>query len=56
MHRLAAFSGGAPGGAPASPLPALVAVFKARVDREVPGMYAWFSDESLHVTLRALES
>ena len=56
MHRLAAFSGAAEAGAAASALPALVAAFRARVDRELPGMYAWFADESLHVTLRALES
>ena len=33
---------------------AAVQLFRARVDRELPGMYAWFGDASLHVTLRAI--
>jgi len=28
--------------------------FRARVDAALPGMYAWFADGSLHITLRAL--
>jgi hypothetical protein len=32
----------------------LIDSFRARVDRELPGMYAWFADASLHVTLRAI--
>ena len=28
--------------------------FRERVDAELPGMYAWFADCSLHVTLRAI--
>ena len=53
MHKLDAFSRG---NVHASPLAALVAGFRARVDHALPGMYAWFGNESLHVTLRALES
>ncbi|KAL4428307.1 hypothetical protein ABPG75_002396 [Micractinium tetrahymenae] len=33
---------------------AAVARFRARVDAALPGAYAWFSDASLHITLRAL--
>ena len=28
--------------------------FRERVDAAIPGMYAWFADCSLHVTLRAI--
>jgi hypothetical protein len=28
--------------------------FRARVDRDLPGVYAWFGDASLHVTVRAI--
>lgn len=28
--------------------------FQRQVDSHLPGMYVWFSDESLHITLRAL--
>lgn len=31
-----------------------ITAFRAHVDRELPGMYCWLSDASLHVTLRAL--
>lgn len=33
---------------------AAISRFRARVDAALPGAYAWFSDASLHVTLRAL--
>lgn len=33
---------------------AAIARFQRRVDSELPGMYAWFEDSSLHITLRAL--
>ena len=33
---------------------AAVARFRAAVDEALPGMYVWFSEASLHVTLRAL--
>lgn len=32
----------------------LIDRFRQRVDAELPGMYAWFDDSSLHVTLRAV--
>lgn len=32
----------------------LIDRFRQRVDAELPGMYAWFADSSLHVTLRAV--
>lgn len=32
----------------------LITRFRQRVDAELPGMYAWFADSSLHVTLRAI--
>jgi hypothetical protein len=28
--------------------------FRDRLDAELPGLYTWFDDSSLHVTLRAL--
>lgn len=31
-----------------------VAALQRRVEAELPGMYAWFSPDSLHITLRAL--
>ena len=31
-----------------------IGAFRERVDRELPNMYCWLSDASLHVTLRAL--
>ena len=34
--------------------PRAVAEFRAAVDAALPGMYAWFHDDSLHVTLRGL--
>ena len=34
--------------------PPAVAEFRAAVDAALPGMYAWFHDDSLHVTLRGL--
>ena len=35
-------------------LPLRVAEFRKAVDEALPGMYVWFSDDSLHVTLRGL--
>jgi hypothetical protein len=35
-------------------LPLLVDEFRKKVDEALPGMYVWFSDDSLHVTLRGL--
>lgn len=35
-------------------LPDIVRRFRARVDAALPGMYFWFADESLHITVRAL--
>ncbi|KAK9903307.1 hypothetical protein WJX75_002515 [Coccomyxa subellipsoidea] len=32
----------------------LIDRFRQRVNAELPGMYAWFADNSLHVTLRAV--
>lgn len=32
----------------------LVSAFRRRVDAELPGMYTWFDDTSLHVTIRSL--
>ena len=29
--------------------------FRERVDAEMPGLYSWFADSSLHVTLRTLK-
>lgn len=41
-------------GGPAAALRQRIAAFRERIDRELPGMYCWLSDASLHVTLRAL--
>ncbi|BBM96726.1 hypothetical protein MPTK1_1g00170 [Marchantia polymorpha subsp. ruderalis] len=35
-------------------VPAALARFRQRVDEDLPGMYDWFSDSSLHITIRAL--
>ena len=32
----------------------MIRAFREEVDYIVPGMYAWFEDSSLHVTVRAL--
>lgn len=37
-----------------SALPSVISAFRARVDKELPGMYAWFDDASLHITVRAI--
>ena len=52
MHKPEAFRVGHPN----SQLALLVRHFQERVKREVPSMYVWFAESSLHVTLRALES
>jgi hypothetical protein len=28
--------------------------FRAAVEAEMPGLYAWFEEQSLHVTVRAI--
>ncbi|BDA49980.1 hypothetical protein COCOBI_15-1080 [Coccomyxa sp. Obi] len=38
----------------ATQIGALIGRFRQRVDAELPGMYAWFGDSSLHVTLRGV--
>lgn len=58
VHELSCF-GGSGGPAPAAPgystaLPAILAGFRAKVDAALPGMYCWFSEPSLHVTVRGL--
>ncbi|KAL3701435.1 hypothetical protein R1sor_019457 [Riccia sorocarpa] len=35
-------------------VPASLNRFRDRVDAELPGMYDWFADSSLHITIRAL--
>ncbi|CAI5522246.1 unnamed protein product [Closterium sp. Naga37s-1] len=35
-------------------VPAALSVFRRLVDTALPGLYEWFSDDSLHITLRAL--
>ena len=35
-------------------LPGAVAAFREAVDAALPGMYCWFDEESLHVTVRGL--
>ena len=32
----------------------LISAFRTAVDNALPGYYAWFDDESLHVTVRAM--
>ncbi|KAG2448458.1 hypothetical protein HYH02_006350 [Chlamydomonas schloesseri] len=46
-----------PGAAPGpygSRLPELISAFRARVEAELPGLYRWFADTSLHSTVRSL--
>jgi len=52
MHKPEAFRVGHPD----SQLAMLVRRFQERIERELPSMYVWFAESSLHVTLRALES
>ena len=52
--KAAAAGGGRGGAADRRALLAAIDRFRRRVDAELPGMYAWFSDASLHITLRAL--
>ncbi|KXZ55125.1 hypothetical protein GPECTOR_3g277 [Gonium pectorale] len=64
VHDLAVFKSGpgahAPGGASndgagyGHNLPAVVRSFRERVDAELPGLYRWFADSSLHSTVRSL--
>ncbi|PRW44592.1 hypothetical protein C2E21_6681 [Chlorella sorokiniana] len=46
--------GGKGGTADRRALVAAIERFRRRVDAELPGLYVWFSDASLHITLRAL--
>lgn len=55
VHKLAAFAAARPDALSAPLLPALVRKFRDRVDVELPGLYDWFADSSLHVTLRSLK-
>ncbi len=55
VHKLAAFAAAGPDALSAPLLPALVRKFRDRVDVELPGLYDWFADSSLHVTLRSLK-
>ena len=50
----AADAGGRGGAADRRALVAAIDRLRRRVDAELPGMYVWFSDASLHITLRAL--
>ncbi|KAG2424520.1 hypothetical protein HXX76_014401 [Chlamydomonas incerta] len=56
VHDLAALR--APAGAAPGPyggrLPELIRAFRARVEAELPGLYRWFADSSLHSTVRSL--
>lgn len=54
IHDLAVCQGSAMAEGYGSQLPGILESFRQRVDRELPGLYAWFSDASLHVTVRAL--
>jgi hypothetical protein len=37
-----------------SALPGIVGKFKSAIEQEFPGLYAWFDERSLHVTVRAV--
>ncbi|EFJ44920.1 hypothetical protein VOLCADRAFT_121227 [Volvox carteri f. nagariensis] len=37
-----------------SALPGIIQAFRSRVDLELPGLYCWFRDDSLHSTVRSL--
>lgn len=37
-----------------SALPAIIAKLRRQIDAELPGLYCWFDDASLHVTVRGL--
>ncbi len=49
-----AAAGSRGGAADRQALVAAIERFRRRVDAQLPGLYAWFSDASLHITLRAL--
>lgn len=38
----------------ASNLLQIISAFQAEVESALPGMYSWFDDSSLHVTIRAV--
>jgi hypothetical protein len=57
VHELSCFQPGEAGaGEPGwtSALPDVVRRFRARVEEELPGLYSWFGEDSLHITIRAL--
>mmetsp|Transcript_36916 Transcript_36916/g.82098 ORF Transcript_36916/g.82098 Transcript_36916/m.82098 type:complete len:272 (-) Transcript_36916:18-833(-) len=59
VHELSCFSGKAsetprPQQGYATALPGIIRSLKQRVDAELPGLYTWFEEASLHVTIRAL--
>jgi hypothetical protein len=39
---------------PGTALADAIRMLRQRVDKELPGLYTWFADESLHVTIRGL--
>jgi hypothetical protein len=53
VHELAG-GGGRPKNEDVHTVLAAVRRFRARVDAELPGVYAWFDERSLHVTVRAI--
>lgn len=52
VHYIAGEQG--PPAAPALEVLDAIRAFRRAVDETLPGMYRWFADETLHVTLRAL--
>jgi hypothetical protein len=56
VHELSCFKPGEAGAGEgwSYALPEVVRRFRARVEEELPGLYSWFGEESLHVTIRAL--
>ncbi|GMH39638.1 hypothetical protein BSKO_07536 [Bryopsis sp. KO-2023] len=52
-HELAAFSS-VDGDGKMPALKGVLRKFRERVEKDLPGMYTWFAEESLHVTIRGL--
>lgn len=36
-------------------IPTVISQFKDDIDKRLPGMYRWFSNNSLHITIRSIE-
>lgn len=54
VHELACFSDPTASNGFSGALPGILRRLKERVDLELPGLYSWLNESSLHITIRAL--